>query len=211
MCKIVGADSDCEGPGSGAQRTNQQRVVCHVARKSLRQARLEVLSRNTPREHLPSGEKEQDVTVNSRHAAMSVSDRSRPRRLPRARPQRDGNGCKWQQERGKREAASGRPTKSGKRQGAIDSKLLTGADSNHRGGHSSVPNKARSTGGGREPAKRDRRSKEKMARVAEECKRKAVERARQNKRRNRPERRAAAKAIVDYFDLLPFSTNAQLQ
>ncbi|CAM9711172.1 unnamed protein product [Ectocarpus sp. 12 AP-2014] len=80
----------------------------------------------------------------------------------------------------------------------------------HRVGHSSVPNKARSTGGGREPAKRDRRSKEIMARVAEECKRKAVKRVRKNKRRNRPERRAAAKAIiVEHFDLLPFSTNAQ--
>ncbi|CAM9618841.1 unnamed protein product [Ectocarpus sp. 8 AP-2014] len=190
------------------RRTNQRRVVSTSQGKSLRQARLEVLSSNTPREHLPSGEKEQHVTVNSRQAAMSVSDRS-SRRVSQ-RPQRDGNGCKWQQERGRREAASGRPTKAGKRQGTIDSKpLKTVADSNHRGGHSSVPDKARSKGGGREPAKKDRRSKETLARVAEECKRKAVERARKKKRRNRPERRAAAKAIVEYFDLLPFSTNAQ--
>ncbi|CAM9432683.1 unnamed protein product [Ectocarpus sp. 6 AP-2014] len=138
---------------------------------------------------------------------MSVSDRSS--RCVSQRPQRDGNRCKWQQERGRREAASGRRTKTGKPQGIIDSTLLTVADSNHRGGHSSVPNKARSTGGGREPARKDRRSKETMARVAEECKRKAVERARKKKRRNRPERRAAAKAIAEYFDLLPFSTNAQ--
>ncbi|CAN0339482.1 unnamed protein product [Ectocarpus sp. 12 AP-2014] len=191
------------------RRTNQRRVVSTSHGKSLRQARLDVLSRNTPREHLPSGEKEQHVTVNSRQAAMSVSDRS-SRRVSQ-RPQRDGNGCKWQQERGRREAASGRPTKTGERQGTIDSKLLTVADSNRHGGHSSVPNKARSTGGGREPAKRDWRSKGAKARVAEECKRKAIERARKNKRRNRPKRRAAAKAIVEYFDLLPFSTIAQLQ
>lgn len=63
-----------------ARSSERIRIVKDLAQetngKSLRQARLGVLSRNTPREHLPSGEKEQHVAVNSRQAAMSVSDRS---------------------------------------------------------------------------------------------------------------------------------------
>ncbi|CAN0274077.1 unnamed protein product [Ectocarpus fasciculatus] len=194
----------------GLPRTNQQRrVVRYVyaaGEKSLeRQARLEaIMSRNTPREHLPSGEKEHHVAVNSRHGgAVGVSDRASTLDIDVSLSLTPC--CSYlqrQQERGGGEAARGRPTTTGKHQGNNRVKATTNSwrQHQHHGGHASVPNEVRRpTGGGREPgAKRDRRSKETMARVAEECKRKAIERARKKKRgRSRPERRRAAKAIVE--------------
>ncbi|CAN0126975.1 unnamed protein product, partial [Ectocarpus fasciculatus] len=116
--KLSVSKSGNQSPIEHRPRTNQQRrVVRYVyaaGEKSLeRQARLEaIMSRNTPREHLPSGEKEHHVAVNSRHGgAVGVSDRgcrimSQVKKQGGWRsPCRHGDGRKWQLQRRRGEAA----------------------------------------------------------------------------------------------------------